>query len=113
VFGESTAITWIVVGLLAILCLLIVRPVAMSLLSWHRTAGLLAERRDEVANLEARNDELKAEYEYYQTEGFLAERAREYGLVLPGETPYVVRELVHPESVERYTAAHLQAVAAE
>jgi cell division protein FtsB len=104
--------SWIVIGLMLIGCLLIVRPVVMSLLSWHRTAGLLAERREEVAKLEARHKELDQAYEYYQTEAFLAERAREYGLVLPGETPYVVRELVHPESVERYTAAHLQAVAA-
>src|SRR5690349_17045149 len=88
--GESRTGTWVMVAILAVIGLLVVRPVIMSALSWHRTANVLNERRSEVAHLEQRHDLLKKKLEYYRTDAFIAERARHYGLVRPGETAFVV-----------------------
>jgi len=98
----------VLVGLLFVFCLLLVRPVGMSLLSWHRTASVLSDRREEVSALQKRNVMLDRRLEYYRTDAFVAERARRYGLVQPGEAGFVVRELVHPESVGRYAGNRLR-----
>ena len=84
------------------LAMLIVRPMMMSMLSFHRSAALLEERRLEVGQLTNRNRELTKRLTYYRTDAFVAERAREYGLVMPGETSFVVRELTRPESVGNF-----------
>lgn len=96
IFGEfhgGRLLTLVFVGLLL---MLIVRPVVMSLLSYHRTANLLEHRRSEVSDLQKRHDTLQATAKYYETDVFLAERAREFGLVRPGEQAYVIRELARP-----------------
>ena len=72
--------------------MLLVRPMIMSLLSYHRTADLLHDRRTEVARLTDRNETLTTRLQYYKTNQYLAERARTFGFVMPGETPYVIRE---------------------
>ena len=107
-FGESRGVAWGAVFIIVVLSLLLVRPLAMSLLSWHRTAAVLEERRTEVAGLERRHDHLKSQVAYYQTDAFVAEQARAYGMVVPGETAFVIRELVHPESAARYAISRLR-----
>ena len=107
-FGDSKGLSWLFMMMLLLIGLLLVRPMMMSLLSYHRTAALLAERRDEVAQLSSRNTDLRSTREWYRSDAFVAVRAREYGLVRPGETPYVIRELVHPELVAAYAATQLQ-----
>jgi cell division protein FtsB len=111
-FGESRAVTWAAIILVAMLSLMLVRPAAMSLFSFQRTAGLVTERRAEVAALQARNDALHEQLDYYRTDAFVAERARTYGMIRPGEQSYVVRELVHPESAVRYATSRLRSIAA-
>lgn len=108
VFGESPGVTAILLAITILLGLLLLRPMLMSLISYHRTASLLSDRRTEVAALKQRNTELRARVTYFGTDAFIAERAREYGLVHPGETSYVVRELVHPELLTKYAQAQLQ-----
>ena len=95
IFGESSSARRLAAVLVLLLALLILRPMLMSALSYHRTAGLLEQRRQEVRDLEQRNALLKERVAYYRTDVFLAERAREYGLVKPGEEAYVIRELAH------------------
>lgn len=107
IFGESQGVTILVAILLCLIALLIVRPMVRSILSYHRTAALLQERRAEVAALSSRHTELEQRKAYYQTPEFIAERAREYGLVRPGESAFVIRELVHPEMMGRYARAQL------
>lgn len=85
------------------LSLIVVRPMVMSMMSYHRTAGLLAERRAEVHDLRSRHAKLLRQLAYYETDAFLAERAREYGLTRPGEQPYVIRELTRPGEIGRFT----------
>ena len=46
---------------------------------------------------------------YFDTDAFLAERARDYGLVRAGEIPFVVREYTRGESSGRSTLEHLAA----
>lgn len=106
-FGPSTFATWFVAAVLLLLGLLLVRPLVMSTLSWHRTAGLLADRRSEVAGLRARHDALRLQLTYFNTDAFLAERAREYGLVRAGETPFVIREFTRGESPARFSLDQL------
>ena len=107
IFGDSQGVTILVAVLLGMIALLIVRPMVRSVLSYHRTAALLQERRVEVAQLKERHTELQQRKAYYQTPEFIAERAREYGLVRPGESAFVIRELVHPEMMGRYARAQL------
>lgn len=107
VFGDSGGVGAIVFIILLLMCMLLVRPVIMSLMSWQRTAGLLAERRLEVRELEARHRKLQARLAYYRTDTFVAERARQYGLVREGEVPFVMRELVHPELIGTYARTQL------
>lgn len=107
-FGQSRAVNWGVLFLVAVIVLFLVRPLVMSGMSWHRTAALLAERRAEVADLEARNDELTERVSYYRTRTFIAEQARAYGMVEPGERTYVMREIVHPGSTADYAVARLR-----
>jgi cell division protein FtsB len=106
-FGESRSASWPAIILLALLALMVVRPMIMSVLSYHRTDGLLTERRNEVAKLRSRNEKLSARRSYYKTDAFIAERGRQYGLVMPGETSYVIRELARPESAGTYAQATL------
>lgn len=108
VFGQSRGVSWGVLFLVAVVGLMLVRPLVMSGLSWHRTAALLAERRAEVAQLERRNEALERRVEYYGTTTFIAEQAREYGMVEPGERSYVIREIVHPESTAEYAVSRLR-----
>ncbi len=107
VFGESQGVTVLVIIMLCLIVTLLVRPMVRSLLSYQRTAAMLTERRAEVAQLTTRHAELVKRRDYYRTPEFIAERAREYGLVRPGERAFVVRELVHPELMGRYARAQL------
>lgn len=107
-FGESRATTLVLVGILVVLGLLVVRPMIMSLLSYHRTAGLLDERRTEVAHLTKRNGQLEQQVAYFRTDVFLAERARLYGLVKPGEQAFVIREYTHTEAAGRFVRSRAQ-----
>lgn len=107
-FGQSRGVNWGVIFIIAVIMLMLVRPLVMSGMSWHRTAGLLAERRSEVTTLEQRHGELEARVEYYRTDAFIAEQARAYGMVEPGERTYVIRELVHPESAAEYAVSRLR-----
>jgi cell division protein FtsB len=107
-FGESRGVAWGAIFIIAIVVLMLVRPLAMSFFSWHRTASLLQERRAEVAMLETRHEELTEQVDYNRTEAFVAEQARTYGMVRPGETPFVIRELVHPESAAEYAISRLR-----
>ena len=107
-FGESRLVTWGAIVLLALVGLLLVRPVAMSLLSYQRTDALLTERRAEVAELEARHDRLTEQLEFYRTDAFVEERARTYGWVRQGERSYVIRELEHPESAAGFAIERLR-----
>jgi len=107
-FGESRGVAIGVMFVLAVVGLMLVRPVAMSFLSWHRTAALLTERRAEVAELDARHDELTEQVTYFQTNAFVAEKAREYGMAVPGEKTFVIREVAHPESASEYAIARLR-----
>lgn len=107
-FGESRSVTAIVLAFAALLGLLLVRPMAMSMLSYHRTAALLAERRVEVHDLRARHARLERQHAYYQTDMFVAERARQYGLTRPGEQPFVIRELARPDALGRFARNHLR-----
>lgn len=107
-FGDSPITTGLSLAFLLLLGMLLVRPMVMSMMSYQRTAALLEERRDEVASLRDRNERLTATQEYYRTNAFVAERAREYGLVRPGESPFVVREYAHPESAGAFTRNKVQ-----
>lgn len=107
-FGESRGVAWGAICIIALVTLLLVRPLGNSFLSWHRTAGLLQERRTEVAKLEQRHQQLTRKVAYYETESFTAEQGRTYGMVVPGETAFVIRELVRPESAAQYAIARLR-----
>lgn len=107
-FGDSPVTTGLSLAFLLLLGMLLIRPMVMSMMSYQRTAALLEERRDEVTSLRERNERLTATQEYYRTNAFVAERAREYGLVRPGETPFVVREYAHPESAGAFTRNKVQ-----
>lgn len=107
-FGQSRGVNWGVIFIGVVVLLMLVRPLAMSGLSWHRTAALLEERRAEVAMLEARHAELQEQVGYYRTDAFITEQARAYGMVEPGERTYVIRELVHPESAAEYAVSRLR-----
>jgi cell division protein FtsB len=109
-FGRSRGVTWGAVFIVIMLSLLLVRPLAMSLLSWQRTASLLNERRAEVAELQTRNDNLERQLAFYETDAFIAEQARSYGMVTPGEQSFVVREFVHPDTAARAAIDRLRNV---
>jgi cell division protein FtsB len=108
VFGQSRAVNWGVLFLVVVIGMLLVRPLVMSGMSWHRTAARIDERRAEVAQLEQRHDRLTARVEYYATPTFIAEKARAYGMVEPGEQSYVIREIVHPENTAEYAISRLR-----
>jgi cell division protein FtsB len=107
-FGQSRGVSWGVIFLVLVVGLMLVRPLVMSALSWHRTAALLTERRAEVASLERRNERLTAQVDYYRTDRFIAEQARRDGMVEPGEQSYVMREIVHPENTAAYAITRLR-----
>lgn len=107
-FGPSRGVTWGVLFITVVVGLMLVRPLVMSGLSWHRTAGLLTARRAEVAQLEQQHEQLTAQVEYYRTPAFIAEQARKYGMIEPGERAFVIRELVHPDSAAGYAIARLR-----
>ena len=107
-FGQSRGVNWGVLFIVVVLGMMLVRPLVMSGLSWHRTAGLLHERRTEVAQLEQRHTELEDRIDYYRTSAFIAEQARLYGMIEPGEQTYVIRELVHPQSAAAYAVSRLR-----
>lgn len=107
-FGQSRGVNWGVMFIVAIIAMMLVRPLVMSGMSWHRTAALLEERRSEVAALERRHAELEAKVAYYRTDEFIAEQARAYGMVEPGERSFVIRELVHPGSAAEYAVSRLR-----
>lgn len=107
-FGQSRAVNWGVLFIVAVIGLMLVRPLVMSGLSWHRTAAVLEERRVEVAALERRHAALEERVAYVKTTAFVGEQARAYGMVEPGEQTFVIRELVHPESAAAYAVARLR-----
>src|SRR5688500_2881734 len=92
-FGQSRGVNWGVLFIVAVVGLLLVRPLVMSALSWHRTAALLEERRAEVASLEHRHDVLTRRVASYSSDVFITEQARTYGWTEPGEDTFVIREL--------------------
>lgn len=108
VFGQSRAVNWGVLFLVVVIGMLLVRPLVMSGMSWHRTSARITERRAEVAQLERRHDVLSARVEYYETPTFIAEKARAYGMIEPGEQSFVIREIVHPENTAAYAVARLR-----
>jgi cell division protein FtsB len=107
-FGQSRGVNWGVLFILVVVGLMLVRPLVMSGLSWHRTAALLTERRAEVASLKRTHHSLEEQVAYYRTDAFIGEQARQYGWIEPGEQAFVVRELVHPESAADYAVARLR-----
>jgi cell division protein FtsB len=107
-FGQSRGVNWGVLFIIAVIGLMLVRPLVMSGLSWQRTASLLEERRAEVSVLQDRHDELEAQVDYYRTDAFISEQARAYGMIEPGERTFVIRELVHPESAAEYAVGRLR-----
>lgn len=107
-FGQSVGVNVGVVFIALVVGLLLIRPLVVSGLSLHRTAALLTERRAEVAQLEHTHERLQERVDYYRTDTFIAEQARAYGMVEPGEQTYVIRELVHPESAAEYAIARLR-----
>jgi cell division protein FtsB len=109
-FGESRGVTVGVMIIMALVGLMLVRPLAHTFFSWHRTAGILQERRVEVRDLRARNTELNEQVKFFDTPQFVSEQARSYGMVMPGEKAFVIRELVHPESAAQYAISRLRNV---
>lgn len=107
-FGQSRGVNWGVIFIIIVVALMLVRPLVMSGMSWHRTAALLEERRNEVTTLEGRHAELQERVDYYGTDAFIAEQARAYRMIEPGERTYVIRELVHPESAAEYAVSRLR-----
>lgn len=107
-FGQSRAVNWGVIFFVVVIGLMLVRPLVMSGLSWHRTAGRIDERRAEVADLERRNAELTEQVRYFGTTTFIAERARQYNMVEPGEESFVIREIVHPDNTAEYAVSRLR-----
>lgn len=107
-FGQSRGVNWGVIFIVVVVGMMLVRPLVMSGMSWHRTAALLQERRSEVAQLERTHAQLTERVAYYRTDSFIAEQAREYGMVEPGEQSFVVRELVRPQSAAEYAVARLR-----
>lgn len=109
-FGESRGVTVGALVLIALVGLLLFRPLAMTFFSYHRTAGILQERRVEVKELRALHSRLEDQVAFYDSPQFIAEQARSYGMIVPGEKAYVVRELVHPESAAQYAISRLRNV---
>ncbi|MEO6867624.1 MAG: septum formation initiator family protein [Gaiellales bacterium] len=107
-FGQSRGVNWGVLFIIIVMVMMLVRPLVMSGMSWHRTAALLNERRAEVQQLEARHDVLSTRVEYFRTDAFIAEQARTYGMIEPGERTFVIREFVHPDSVADYAVTRLR-----
>lgn len=107
-FGQSRAVNWGILFFALLVGMMLIRPLAMSGLSWHRTASLLDERRAEVGRLDKRNKELSERVKYYETDEFIAEQARLYGMVEPGEQAQVIREIVHPESASGFAISRLR-----
>lgn len=109
-FGESPGVTFGALFIIALVALMLVRPLARTFFSYHRTAGILQERRAEVRDLRTRHAELEEQVTYFATPQYVAEKARSYGYVMPGEKAYVIRELVHPESAAQYAISRLRNV---
>ena len=107
-FGQSSGAAWGAIIVIVLVSMMLVRPLANSFLSWQRTAGLLTERRTEVAALRADHRELKQDLAFYDTDQFVVEQARMFGMVFPGEQTYVMREVVHPESAARFAIARVR-----
>jgi hypothetical protein len=107
-FGQSSGAAWGAIVVIVLLSMMLVRPIANSVLSWHRTAGLLAERRTEVTQLRREHRQLKSDLAFYDTDQFVVEQARTFGMVFPGEQTYVLREVVHPESAARFAIARVR-----
>lgn len=107
-FGPSRGVTFGVLFVALVVGLLLVRPLVMSGMSWHRTASLLQERRAEVRSLERRHAALQEQVAYHRTDAYIAEQARTYGMVEPGEETFVVREIVHPDSAAAYAVSRLR-----
>ncbi|MCW2950129.1 MAG: hypothetical protein JWN41_1142 [Thermoleophilia bacterium] len=109
-FGESRGVTIGAIIIIVLISMMLIRPLAHTFFSWHRTAGILHERRIEVRELRARHTQLTEQVTFFNTPQFVAEQARAYGYIMPGERPYVIRELVHPESAAQYAISRLRNV---
>lgn len=107
-FGQSSGAAWGAIIVIVLVSMMLVRPLANSFLSWHRTAGMLSERRTEVAQLRVQHAQLKDDLAFYDTDQFVVEQARTFGMVFPGETTYVLREVVHPDSASRFAIARVR-----
>jgi len=80
------------VAMLVVLCALVylyISPARSLLAAVHESA----QRRDAVIQLEHENARLLAQQKALQSPDTLEEAARNLGLVLPGERPYVVSGL--------------------
>ena len=78
---------WALLAVFAFVLYLYIGP-AVSWVSTYRQAG---EKRQEVAALKARNEELKARRKELKDQRALEREARRLGMVKAGEKAYVVR----------------------
>lgn len=77
----------VAVGTLAVVALLYYRP----LKSYVETRASLQERQEEVRELRAKRDDLARRLKDADTPEALTRRARELGLVRPGEQLFIVK----------------------
>ena len=84
---RAPVLRWVAIGTLAVVALLYYRP----LKSYVETRTSLQERQAEVDELRAKRDELARRLEEADTPEALARRARQLGLVKPGEQLFIVK----------------------
>lgn len=66
----------------------------------------IAEAQRQLESILKRNEELRAEYAYLQSEAYIEQAARqELGLVMPGETVVIMVQPGHAGDVERRVGA--------
>lgn len=80
---------WALLGVLVLIAYLYVGPTR----SWIATYAEAREKREQVAELRARNDELRARQRDLQKAATLEREARRLGMVRTGERAYVVKGL--------------------
>lgn len=86
------------VMLVLLVSITMIRPLATSLIAWNRTSAYIEEQRNDVRILERDNRMLRREVAFMTTNQFIYEQARRYGMSLPGEHTYVIRELAQHET---------------
>lgn len=67
----------------------------------------IAQKKQQLEEIEQRNQELREEYAYLQSEAYIEQAARqELGLVMPGETAVIMVEPSNDGDVERRAGAN-------